>query len=77
MWQLVMIMVCSLGGDVCAYRMNVAVTETEAQCQRLGYLVGGGVLERDYGRFDPETVEVTCEEVVEVAALDVSPPAGR
>lgn len=68
MWHLAMIMVCSLGGDVCTYKLAVATTQTEAECKRLGYLVGGGALEKAYGRFDLGEITVTCERVREVAA---------
>jgi len=73
-----MIIVCSLDGDVCAYRMNVATAETQSACERLGYLVAGGTLERSYGRFDIGEITVTCEPIREVAAvMPPSPTIGR
>lgn len=75
MWHLAMIMACSLSGDVCTYKLNVATTETEAECNRLGYLVGGGALEKAFGRFDIGEITVTCDRVQEVA--EVPPTASR
>ncbi|WPZ33572.1 hypothetical protein T8K17_20330 [Thalassobaculum sp. OXR-137] len=68
-----MIVVCSLNGDVCAYRTNVATLENKEACERLGYLVGGGALERSYGSFTLGEVTVKCERIEEVAAVTPAP----
>lgn len=68
MWHLAMIVVCSLNGDVCAYRTNVAMLEDREACERLGYLVAGGTLERAYGSFELGEITVKCERVEEVAS---------
>ena len=73
MWHLAMIVVCSLNGDVCAYRTNVATVESKSACERLGYLVGGGALERSYGSFTVGEVTVKCEPIEEVALIMTSP----
>lgn len=74
MWHLAMIVVCSLNGDVCAYRTNVAMLESKPACERLGYLVGGGALERSYGSFTLGEVTVKCERIAEVAQAMPTPP---
>ena len=77
MWYLALIVACSMGGEVCTYRTDVAVTESKAQCERLGYLVGGGALERKYGSFPRGEVTVTCRQIWErtetgPAAIDIA-----
>ncbi len=62
-----------MGGEVCTYRTDVAVTATEAQCERLGHLVGGGALERTYGSFPRGEVTVTCRQIGELS--EVGPTA--
>ncbi len=68
MWHLAMIVACSLDGDVCAYRTNVATVETQPACERLGYLIAGGALEKAYGSFKIGDITVTCERIEELAA---------
>lgn len=68
MWMLALIIACSAGDEVCTYRANVAITETQAQCQRLGHMIGGGALISSYGDFGAAEVRVTCKPVVRVAA---------
>lgn len=69
MWHLAMIVACSLNGDVCAYRMNVATVETQPACERLGYLVAGGALEKAYGTFELGDITVKCERIEEMASV--------
>ncbi len=68
MWHLAMIVVCSLNGDVCTYRTNVATFENKDACERLGYLVAGGALERAYGSFELGEITVKCKRIEEVAS---------
>ncbi|MDF1791134.1 MAG: hypothetical protein P1U88_04445 [Thalassobaculaceae bacterium] len=77
MWHLAMIVVCSLNGDVCAYRTNVATLESEPACERLGYLVAGGALERAYGAFQLGEITVQCTRVEEVASVTSPAPGSR
>ncbi|SDG43039.1 hypothetical protein SAMN05660686_04371 [Thalassobaculum litoreum DSM 18839] len=73
MWHLAMIVVCSLNGDVCTYRTNVATLENKDACERLGYLVAGGALERAYGSFELGEITVRCERIEEVASAMPAP----
>ncbi|WP_139189422.1 hypothetical protein [Thalassobaculum litoreum] len=68
-----MIVVCSLNGDVCTYRTNVATLENKDACERLGYLVAGGALERAYGSFELGEITVRCERIEEVASAMPAP----
>lgn len=77
MWHLAMIVVCSLNGDVCTYRTNVATLEDRSACERLGYLVAGGALERSYGSFELGEITVRCERIEEVAAVMPAPLPSR
>lgn len=77
MWHLAMIVVCSLNGDVCTYRTNVATLEDRSACERLGYLVAGGALERSYGSFELGEITVRCERIEEVAAAMPVPLRSR
>jgi hypothetical protein len=72
-----MIVVCSLNGDVCAYRTNVATLENREACERLGYLVAGGALERAYGSFLLGEVTVQCDRIEEVASVQPAPSLAR
>ena len=73
MWHLAMIVVCSLNGDVCTYKTNVATLEDREACERLGYLVAGGALERAYGTFQLGEITVNCERIEEVASAMPGP----
>jgi len=67
------IMACGPTDSVCGYKSTTEIFETQARCEMIGHIVGGGLMAgrtvAALGGQDRGTVQVTCKHLVDPVRL--------